>query len=151
MTGTPSLEGFNVEGFASMLKVKGRLAKRNEMKRNKMTAKPLEHHTSQISVCDTLNEQKTTGSAEFLKFKYICISRNELCSGGSSGRVGEVRPRPPSPFHIRTMGVFFATCLTPKFLNCALRSPRASLRSPKQRKKNSGEGKFCVTWTRTDV
>lgn len=46
-------------------------AKRNEMKQNKMTTKPLEHHTSQISVCDTLNEQKTTGSAEFLKFKYI--------------------------------------------------------------------------------
>ena len=31
MTGTQSLEGFNVEGFASMLKVKGR-GLRNETK-----------------------------------------------------------------------------------------------------------------------
>ena len=78
MTGTPSLEGFNVEGFASMLKVKGRLAKRNEMKRNKMTAKPLEHHTSQISVCDTLNEQKTTGSAEFLNLIHLYFAKRAL-------------------------------------------------------------------------
>ena len=38
------------------------------MKRNEMMTKPVERHTSQISVCDKLKEGQNTGSAEFLNF-----------------------------------------------------------------------------------